>query len=199
MDPEDALRDFKIAYSAMCGVLEPNRKRHAPSAFTRRKDVRYGLRPEADLWLDAAEFKQLIRQGDQLFEADREKAIALYQQALALYGGDYLQAYPYYDWATTEQEYTLTLYLGASERVARYFISQEAFAEAIQLCLEILARDNCWEAAYRLLMLAYNGQGKRIQALQTFERCQTALQEKWGVEPMPETVEIYRVIRQPAS
>jgi len=196
MDPDDAVRDFKIAYSAMCSVLEPNRKRHAPSAFILRKDVRYGMRPEADLWLDAAEFEHLIQQGDRLFEADREKAITLYRKALALYGGDYLQAYPYYDWASTEQERLLTIYLTASERLAHYLITQEAWAEAIKVCQAILARDNCWEAAYRLLMLAYDGQGNRVQALQTFERCRSALQERWGVEPMPETMRVYEQIRE---
>ena len=51
---EDATRDFKIGYSTLCGVLEPARKRHAASAYILRKEARYGLRPEAELWLGAA-------------------------------------------------------------------------------------------------------------------------------------------------
>ncbi|HRQ40681.1 MAG TPA: BTAD domain-containing putative transcriptional regulator [Chloroflexota bacterium] len=196
MNPDDAARDFKIAYSAMCAVLEPARKRHAPSAYILRKGVRYGLRPEADLWLDAAEFERLLAQADRLFKRDPATAVSLYRQALALYDGDYLQAYPYYDWASAEQERLLTLYLRSSERLAQALAAQAAWAEVATVCQAILSHDDCWEEAYRLLMLAYDGLGNRAQALQTYERCRETLQRKWGVEPMPDTVQIYEGIRQ---
>lgn len=199
MNSEDAVRDFKIAYSAMCGVLELERKRHAPSAFVLRKGVRYGLRSEADLWLDAAEFERLLNKGNRLVNRDADAAITYYRRALALYGGDYLQAYPYYDWCSAEQERLLTLYLRTAERLAQALLVQKAWDEAIQVCQAILARDSCWEEAYRLLMTAYEGQGNRAQALRTYERCLNALCHKWGVEPMPETVQIYETIWQTAS
>jgi DNA-binding SARP family transcriptional activator len=195
MDPDDAVRDFKIAYSAMCSVLEPKRIRHAPSAFILRKEVRYGLRPEADLWLDSIEFVRLVHKGDRLFQGDPDRAVRCYREALALYGGDYLQAYPYYDWSSVEQERLLTLYLHASERVAQVLVRQAAWADAIQVCQAILAHDSCWEGAYRLLMTAYEGQGNRAKALQSYERCRIALRERWGVEPMAETQKIYEAIR----
>lgn len=196
MNPDDAVRDFKIAYSAMLNVLEPERKPHAPSAFILRKDVRYGLRPEADLWLDAVQFERLVHQGDRRIQEDPAAAVRCYKDALDLYGGNYLQAYPYYDWANNEQERLLILYLHASERVAQAFIDQESWAEAVQVCQSILAQDSCWEGAYRLLMTAYERQGNRAQALQTYERCRSALRERWGVEPMAETAEIYESIKQ---
>lgn len=199
MDADDALRDFKIAYSAMCAVLEPQRKRHAPSAYIFRKGARYGLRPEADLWLDAAEFERLLEEGDRLLQRDAPGATACYQKALPLYGGDYLEAYPYYDWCTLEQERLRTLYLRSSEKLAQLLVARERWEEAIQTCEAILSRDSCWEGAYRLLMAAYEGQGNRAQALQTYERCCDALRREWRVEPMPETVQIYQTMRQEAS
>jgi DNA-binding SARP family transcriptional activator len=199
MEPDDAVRDFKIAYSAMLNVLEPERKRHAPSAFILRKDVRYGLRPEADLWLDAVEFEDLVHQGDRQIQNNPASAIKCYQEALVLYGGNYLQAYPYYDWCTAEQERLLILYLHASERVAQALVDSEAWGEAVQVCQSILAHDSCWEGAYRLLMTAYDKQGNRAQALQTYERCRLALHDRWGVEPMPETTALYQSIKQTPS
>jgi DNA-binding SARP family transcriptional activator len=195
MDLDDAVRDFKIAYSAMCGVLEPERKRHAPSAFIFRKGVRYGLRSEADLWLDTAEFERLLDEGERLFPHEPDAAINTYRQALALYSGEYLQAYPYYDWSNVHKERSLTRYLKSSERLAKILVEQEAWEEVIELGQTILAHDDCWEGAYRLLMMAYEGQGNRAQALRTFESCKNTLSDEWGVDPMPETVEIYDSIR----
>ncbi len=196
MSAADALRDFKIAYSAMCGVLEPERKPHAPSAFILRKGVRYGLRPEADLWLDAAEFEQHITQGDALWDRDVATAVSHYQAALALYEGEYLQAHPYDDWASAEQERLLNLYLRTAGRVAQEALARQAWGEVLQIARDMLARDDSWEEAYRLLMLAYEGQGNRAQALRTYERCAATLSEKWGVEPVTETVQTFERIRQ---
>ena len=193
-DPDDATRDFKIAYSTLCGVLEPARKRHAPSAYILRKEARYGLRPEADLWLDAAAFEQLIGEGDKVNKKDGVAAANLYRQALALYHGDYLQAYPYEEWCQEEQERLLLLYLHTSERLAQHLVTQSAWDEAITVCQAILARDNGWEAAYRLLLTAYDGLGQRTQVLSTYERCVEALQSRWNISPDPETKKLYERI-----
>jgi DNA-binding SARP family transcriptional activator len=45
-------------------------------------------------------------------------------------------------------------------------------------------------------MRAYEGLGNRAQALQTYEQCRQALHDRWGVEPMAETAEIYESIRR---
>ena len=193
-DPEDATRDFKIAYSTLCGVLEPARKRHAPSAYILRKDARYGLRPEADLWLDAAAFERLIADGDKQYKRNPVAAAPLYRQALSLYHGDYLQAYPYEEWSLEEQERLLLLYLHTSEKLAQSLISQQAWDEAITVCQAILTRDNGWEAAYRLLLIAYDGLGQRTQVLATYARCVEALQNRWGIAPAPETKRLYEQI-----
>lgn len=198
-DIEDATRDFKIAYSTLCGVLEPARKRHAPSAYILRKEARYGLRPEADLWLDAAAFERLITEGDKVHKRHPAAAATLYRQALTLYHGDYLQAYPYEEWSSDEQARLLLLYLRTAERLAQILVAAQGWEEAISICQDILARDNSLEEAYRLLMLSYAGLGKRAQALQTYERCLDALRHKWGIEPTRETVRVYETILKTPS
>lgn len=199
MDVEDALRDFKIAYSAMCSVLEPQRKRHAPSAYIFRKGSRYGLRPQADLWLDAAEFENLVTEGQRLLSRDIQAGVELLRKALAHYQGDFLQAYPYYEWCNPERERLRALYLRASEKLAQALVAREGWEEAVATCEAILSQDACREEAYRLLMTAYEGQGKRAQALQTYERCCDVLRREWDMEPMAETNQIYEAIRQEAS
>jgi DNA-binding SARP family transcriptional activator len=175
-------------------VLEPERKRNAPSAYVVRDGSRYGLRPEADVWLDAAEFSQLVAEGDRLFDRDADGALAAYRQAVALYQGDYLQEYPYEAWCSEERERLLALFLRTAERLAQLLTEREAWEEAIDVCQAILARDDCWEQAYRLMMQAYDRTGNRAQAVRTYHRCVERLQTELGVEPAAATTQLYKTI-----
>ena len=201
LDPEAAERDFKIAYSALNRVLEPGRKPNTPSAYVARDGSRYGLRPEADLWLDVLIFEEEVREGDRLFREDPEAALARYRRGLAVYQGEYLQEYPYAEWASEERERLLTLYLRTAERLAQALVAQEAWEEALAVCRGILARDDCWEEAYRLLMIAYARQGQRSQALRTYRRCVERLKTELGMAPLPGTVALSESLRreQPVS
>ncbi len=194
LEPEQAQRDFKIAYSSLLNVLEPARERNAPSAFIVRDDSRYGLRPEADLWLDTAVFEQLVAEGDALYPDVR--ATAVYHQALQLYHGDFLQEYPYETWCSERRERLLTMFLQTAERLALLLLQKQEWDEAISAAQIILGRDNCWEQAYRVLMQAYAAQGKRVQAMRTYQRCQERLQAELGVAPTEATQTLYHALRE---
>ncbi|MGB3716471.1 MAG: BTAD domain-containing putative transcriptional regulator [Candidatus Promineifilaceae bacterium] len=118
LDPSDAQRDFKVAYSDLRRTLEPGRLRNAPSAYIIRDGSLYGMRPGADLYLDVERFEDLISQGDDLFDATVEEALPHYREALALYEGDYLQECLYDDWCVEERERLQTQYLRVADRVA---------------------------------------------------------------------------------
>ena len=206
LDPEAGLRDFKIAYSALSRVLEPDRERNAPSAYVTRDGTRYGLRREADVSLDVARFEQLIAEGDRVFTGDqafaddrafgddRQSALEAYRRALCLYQGEYLQEYPYAEWALEERERLLTLYLRTGERLAAALVAQEAWDEAIDVCQGLLARDDCWEPAYRALMVAYAHKGNRTQALRAYQRCVAQLDAELGVMPTADTEQVHEAI-----
>ena len=191
LDPETALRDFKVALSRLYKVLEPDRKRGAPSAYVARDGTRYGLRPEADIWLDADRFTARLTAGDRHFEQAPEMAAEHYREALALYEGDYLQAYLYEDWCSEERERLLTLYLRAAERLAGILAKAGAWEDVVEVSQAILSRDNCWEQAYRLLMRAYVALGNRAQALRVYQRCESTLCEELAIEPSPATQQLH--------
>lgn len=191
LGPEEAERDFKIAVSALYGVLEPERRRNAPSAYVDRDGTRYGLRPEADLWLDAQEFEARIAAGDKALGASSGAALEEYQQALALYQGEYLQEYPYQEWSSEERERLLTLYLRSAERAAQILLDQEAWQEAIQACQLILARDDCWENAYRMLMIAYSRLDNQVEVRRAYRRCVERLGSQLDVQPAQATAELF--------
>ncbi len=194
MDTETGHRDFKVALSTLYRVLEPERKRGAPSAYVIRDGSLYGLRSEADLWLDAERFEHLVAEGNHLFDDDPETGMLFYRQALDLYQGDYLQACIYEDWCSEERERLLSLYLRTADRMARVLVEREAWEEIITICRSILTRDDCWEQAYRSMMVAYLHQGNRVQALRTYERCKARLRDALDIEPSPATVQIHESI-----
>ena len=176
-------------------MLEPAREARTPSAFVVRDGSHYGLRPGADLWLDADQFEQRVADGQRRMELDEEAGLALLREALALYGGSYLAEYPYEEWCSLERERLLTLFLRSADRVAQALADRGRWQEVIAVCQSILAADDCWEGAYRLTMVAYAELGNRTQAVRTYGQCVDRLRAELGVPPSAGTVAVYERVR----
>jgi DNA-binding SARP family transcriptional activator len=119
-----------------------------------------------------------------LAAVDDEEMLRL---AVSLYEDDYLPECLYEDWSAPERQRLRELYLTTAERLARQLLRNKAWDEVIPLCEAILARDDCWEAAYRLLMRAYAAGGNRAQLQNSYHRCVVALSEGLGIEPSAAT------------
>lgn len=182
-DPVTAQQNFKIALNALYSVLEPGRTAGAESAFVIREGTSYGLRPFADLWIDADQFLRDVKRAGR----DRVRL----QQALALYQGEYLPEARYDTWAAGERERLATVFLESADGLVEQLVEAAHYREAIDLCLRILDQDNCWERAYRHLMLAYAGLGDRGQVARVYQRCVQMLREELDVAPAPETEALY--------
>ncbi|MCS6843929.1 MAG: hypothetical protein NZ528_06340 [Caldilineales bacterium] len=195
LDAETASRDFKVALSTLYRVLEPDLPARAPSAYVLREGTLYGLRPGADLWLDAEEFERLAAEGDRLARQGDAGFIERYRAAMALYRGDFLQDYPYDEWCAEERERLLGVWLHVADRLADGLAEQGRWDEVIAVCQAILQRDECWEHAYRLLMLAHARLGNRAQVLRTYQRCVERLRAELDVPPSPATVRLFERLR----
>lgn len=195
LEPEIAKRDFKVALSTLYKVLEPERPEGVPSAYIIRDGSHYGLRPGADIWLDVEEMEKEIACGDKLFKQEPSKALEHYQRAIALYQGNYLEDCLYEAWCSEERERILILYLRTADKVAELLAQKEAWEEVLTVCRAILARDPCWEQAYRWTMLAYARTGRKAQALKTFRQCVEILKKELQVDPSPATIQLYEEIR----
>jgi DNA-binding SARP family transcriptional activator len=181
LPPDAAERDFKVALNALHRALEPNRPRGAPPFFVMRRRNVYGLNPLARVRVDVADFERLAASDD----------IASLRQGLALYEEDYLPDSMYEDWPAAERQRLKHLYLVTAERLARHLLQAEAWEESIQVCQAILGRDNCWEAAYRLLMRAHAAQENRPQVHNVYAQCIATLREELDVEPSPTTQALF--------
>jgi ATP/maltotriose-dependent transcriptional regulator MalT/DNA-binding SARP family transcriptional activator len=189
LSPDAAERDFKVALNAVSKALEPSRPRGAPPFFVIRRGNVYGLNPAARVVVDADDFQRLAGSDE----------MEVLRQALALYEGDYLPDSLYDDWSGAERQRLRRLYLTTSERLARHLLQGGSWDEAIQVCQAILERDNCWEAAYRLLMQVYAAQGNHTLLQSTYQRCVATLQEELSVDPSPSTQALFERLQKQGS
>ncbi|MCB9112854.1 MAG: AAA family ATPase [Anaerolineales bacterium] len=187
-DLATAQRNFKITLNTLYQVLEPERDAGSDSAFIVRDGTTYTLRLHADLWLDSDHFARLARDGLK----PTSSSMSQLEEAVQLYRGDYLPDSLYEPWAAEERERLATLFLETADKLCELYLANERFNEMIDLCQRILARDNCWERAYRHLMQVYNILGDRGQLARIYQRCQQTLKDELDVPPSQETQDLYK-------
>lgn len=192
-DLDAAERQFKVTLNALNTALEPLRPPRTAPFFIRRQGLAYSFAPSYGCWIDVDEF-ELRTAGN--FQADAEFAIRNSQIAVQLYKGDYLSESLYDSWTLEERERLLARYLATATALADRLSQQEHAEEAVHLCEQVLKRDRCYEEAYQILMRAYVHIGSRSQALRSYTRCVQALQADLGIEPLPETTELYERIKR---
>jgi LuxR family maltose regulon positive regulatory protein len=84
------------------------------------------------------------------------------------------------------------MYLETADRLSGLLLQNQQYGQAIDLCQRILSKDNCWERAYRPLMLAYEALGERGQVVRTYQRCVHTLRTELDVAPSPKTADLYQ-------
>ena len=193
IDMESGERDFKVALHGIHKILEPERKRNADPKYISRQGPIYRLTQDL-IWLDVEVFEQLISEGNHLLSAgDTEASIDYFQKAIELYQGDFLPDRLYEDWSSSERERLQLLALGAMVQLAENLLEKNPL-ESIQLTQKALLIDPVWEDAYRIQMKAYLQKGNRPMAIRTFQQCQKVLSEEFGIDPLPETRNLFEEI-----
>jgi DNA-binding SARP family transcriptional activator len=99
----------------------------------------------------------------------------------------------YEDWSSTERERLQVLALNLMTTLANLLVERNPL-ESIYLTQRVLTIDPIWEDAYRTQMQAYLTQGNRPMAVRTYQQCVKILEEELGLEPLPQTQELYTEI-----
>lgn len=168
--------------------------------FIRFKDECYFLNPEVEVWLDVEEFKRYCKRAQTLErEHGREAALAELEQAKEIYCGDFMEDELYDTWAASQREHFKEVHLVVLDRISKTYSLNGKPAQAVALCEDILARDNCREDVHRRLMLCYYRLDKRDKALKQFKKCEEILQAELEVKPTRATVELYEKIKTGAA
>lgn len=200
LDSTEGLKRLKVVVHGMRRGLEPLRgKGHGLSLIT-TEGVGYCLPVGEGLWVDADRFQELAQQAEAAAARGfGQEAIAAFEAAAALYGGDYLEDDRYSDWVATERERLQEVYLTLLFKGASLYAETGLLERAAQTCQKAVALDPCRESAHRLLMACLWKSGRRAEALRQFARCRQVLRQELNVDPMPETVELYQRIHRSAT
>jgi DNA-binding SARP family transcriptional activator len=183
-----AWSNLKNAIYRLRRVLEPQLLPRQASRFLVAEGASYRLLLEPqDRW-DAAAFLQ------QAEAAQRSRRDEDFAAAAALYGGDYLPDDIYENWTTELRERLRSAYERLLLAWGEALAGQGALERAIEVTEHLLHVDSTLEAVHRALMGYYAAAGWRDRAVQQYRRCALALQHKLGIEPAPETTELYRRI-----
>ena len=133
-------------------------------------------------------------------EIDRAQAagsprdrIAFYQAAVALYKGEYLPEAEGI-WVIPLREQLWMKFSNALLALARLHLEAGETTPALDCVQRLLVEDDCVEEAYRLSMMAYASRGDRPGVTRQFDRCRQSLMEGMGIQPSPQTIELYEAL-----
>ncbi len=153
-----------------------------------------GINPDADLWLDVAEFEAAYAAVQTTPGALwTEEQAHMVTRALSIYRGELLEGW-YTDWCLFERERLLTIYLTLLDRLASYWETRHAHEPAIFYAQQMLRHDRARESTHRRLMRLYYLAGDRTAALRQYEACVAALAEELDVTPARRTRELHAQI-----
>lgn len=157
-----------------------------------------GLNGSQEVWLDIEEFERRIASGlsrpiDQLGDAE----IADLRIGVSLYKSDILIEFTD-DWALREREKHRRHYLNALWRLMQLSTIRREYGEGIRYAQSILDCDTLREDVHRELMQLFVLSGQRAQALRQFETCRDMLRRELAIQPMRETLALYRQIADSA-
>lgn len=162
------------------------------------------LNPAAGLWLDVAEFTRLVEACDRHAHHRLETCPACQErleQAAALYQGEFLAGFSLRD-SPAYEEWTLVLRERCRQSARRALAilaacheRQEHIVEALQAARRLAELDPYDDEACRQLLRLLVASGQRSEALGRYESFRALLRTDLGLDPQPETADLYRRIR----
>lgn len=133
--------------------------------------------------VDAVEFERLAKAGE-------------LERAAELYRGDLLDGVSvpdtgFEDWLLVER----TRFHDLAVQVLTDLVRKQSGGDAITTATRLLQLEPDREATHRELMRLYAAQGERAKALRQYLACRDLLRAEFGVEPEPETTNLFEKIR----
>lgn len=186
LSEDKAERDFKVAFNALNDALEPERASRTTAVYLERQGLSYGLNIHAPIHIDFVAFETVLR--------ERQDTVRLtkLQNALEHYQGDYLPEQLFADWTAATREHLSSLFLFGATELAQLLLKAGEHNACAYWCERIIAQDNYWEEAYRLLMQVHQQLGNRPKVKELYLKLQETLQNGLSLSPMPATTALYQ-------
>ncbi len=172
--------------------------------------------PEDDLQFDVSNFRTTVsawvdRDLEEVSQTTLTNCRQELETAVSLYRDDFMMGFGLRDclqfdeWVFFQTENLRQLLAEALQILIKLCAQQEEWEKAINYARRWLQLDQLHEPAHQALMRFYTQNGQWSAAVRQYESCVSLLENELGVEPMAETVTLYKQIRhnrpinQPAS
>ena len=170
-----------------------------PFLLIDRETIRFS--PEGDHWLDVSAFAAAVEEGQGSKAPERIDRARELEEAVALYRGDFLEGFgssdsaAFEDWALLKRDRLRRLMLEAVGQLAGHWEGRGDLEGALDYARRQTELAPWGEEGHRQVMRLLALSGRRGAALAQYEACCRALKEELGVEPGPETRELYERVR----
>jgi ATP/maltotriose-dependent transcriptional regulator MalT/DNA-binding SARP family transcriptional activator len=160
--------------------------------FLLYRDGDYQLNSEFSYSIDTEEFDRLLTEGENARRSRKfEECIAAYDQALALYRGEFMQG-SYEPWVEEQRTYYREQYLRLLEALAGVAQTAADWPKAMHLAQLILHEDQFREDIHCVVMKAQAAMGNRGAVKEHYEGLKRLLESELGCEPSVETRNLFR-------
>jgi LuxR family maltose regulon positive regulatory protein len=169
-----------------------NSKQPLKQNFLVYRDGEYQLNSEFSYRIDTEQFDRFIADAETARrERNFDQCISLYEEAIALYRGEFMQG-SYDDWVEQQRGYYQEQYLRMLESLAAVAEKKQEFMRAMDLAQRILRDDPFREDIHCLVMRAQAALGNRVAVKEQYEALRALLQKELGVEPAAPTQKAYK-------
>ncbi len=153
---------------------------------------RYAFNGDMDYSYDVQEFEHKIGQAGKADTPARK--LEILQEAIQIYQGEF---FPEGEgsWVMTERGKLSQMHEHALLSLAQLYLENDEPQTALIHCQTIMAENHCMELAHRIAMQAYAALGNRSGVANQYELCKQFLLDELGLEPSPETINLYKLIR----
>ncbi len=158
-------------------------------------DESYQIDPAAGIWYDVAEFERLLDSAQRRADDDPQRLTEL-QQAVKLYGGDFLTEV-YSDWATERRHVLHARYFEAVQQLLDMLLRRQQFDQALELSQRGIEFDYYREDLHRAIISSLAETGRRAEALLHYRALARRFRKELRASPAQETRDLVVRIRSP--
>ncbi len=202
---ERARQSFRQALSHLRQALCDS-KASCPFLLVERNEVQ--LNPDADVYLDVADFTKLADTCDSHRHRSRKLCLPCLHRSeamLALYRGEFLagsllaDSQLFEEWALLKREWLHARAVECMAQLADFYEHRGDVVKASRYVQQQVQLEPWREEAHRQLMRLLILANQRSAALAQYEMCRRILQAEFGVEPAAETRQLWAQIRAGAT
>ncbi|HEX3017381.1 MAG TPA: BTAD domain-containing putative transcriptional regulator [Caproicibacter sp.] len=158
-DPKNALKN--LVYRAR--TLLKDLSGSAVAQFILFENDTYQWNNQFECEIDSERFMECYRRGDDKSSSDEER-IQAYQDAIALYKGNFLQKSSYSGWVVIEASDFAEIYQDCVEKSCEILYKQSRYDDAAEICKNALGYLPYEVTLHRLLLKSYVYGGRRSDA-----------------------------------